>query len=331
MKAFLFLFSIFSRFVCRFKDALYTLRVLVPRKAPLKVISVGNIALGGTEKTPLAMELLAFLLDQGSRPALISRGYKGKWERSGGVLSDGRKVLGSWQESGDEPWMIARSFPQSGVFIGKDRMSSCKRALEFGFNIAVLDDGFQHRRLHRDLDIVLYNPGEKIALRESVSSLRRAQVILIKRDLEIPERLKNDGLFSKDKVFAYSLINKGFFKVDSEERIPVETMKGKRVIAFCGIANPERFFSLLRAGGVEVVSRLTFPDHFDYPAASFKKINDTCRELGIEAAVTTEKDAVKLIGRKHLFELNTVTYLKIGLDIEEKFYVRLRSHLEGRS
>jgi tetraacyldisaccharide 4'-kinase len=331
MKVLLFLFSVFSRFIGHIKGILYRLRVFQPRKAPLKVISVGNIALGGTEKTPLAMELLTFLLSQGARPALISRGYKGKWEKSGGILSDGRALAGSWQESGDEPWMIARSIPQSGVFIGKDRLSSCKRAHDSGFNIAVLDDGFQHRRLLRDLDIVLYSPAEKIALRESVSSLRRAQVILVKKDLEIPGNLKKKGLFPPDKLFAYSVVNKGFFDLDSDKRIPAEAVQGKRVLGFCGIANPGRFFSLLRAGGIEVVSRLTFPDHFVYPPSSFKKISDRYRESGAEAAITTEKDVIKLFGRDRLFGLKTVYYLKIGLDIEEKFYDRLRSFLEGRS
>jgi tetraacyldisaccharide 4'-kinase len=127
------------------------------------------------------------------------------------------------------------------------------------------------------------------------------------------------------------VVNKGFFEIGSEKKIPAEAMKGKRVLGFCGIANPERFFSSLLAEGIEVVSRLTFPDHFVYPPSSFKKIIDKCRESGVEVAVTTEKDGVKFFGRESLLGLKTVYYLKIGLDIEDKFYGLVRSFLEGRS
>ena len=155
MKVALLVYSFFSRPLSRIKNSLYDRGVLKPRRAPLPVISVGNISLGGTEKTPLAMELLSQLVALGRRPALISRGYKGRWEKRGGVLSDGRAILGTWQDGGDEPYLIARSFPTVGVYVGKERLTSCRRAAEAGFDIAVLDDGFQHRRLARDLDIVL--------------------------------------------------------------------------------------------------------------------------------------------------------------------------------
>ena len=179
MKLALLAFSPFSRLVCRTKDVLYARGVLEAAKAPLPTVSVGNISFGGTEKTPLVMELIALLLRQGHRPALVSRGYRGAWERSGGTLSDGKSLLGTWAQGGDEPFMVARRFPKAGVFVGKDRLASCLKARDLGFTAVVLDDAFQHRRLARDLDIVLVSPAERRPLRESVAALARAGVILV--------------------------------------------------------------------------------------------------------------------------------------------------------
>ena len=166
MKLALLAFSPISRLACRTKDVLYRHGILKARKAPLPTISVGNLSFGGTEKTPLAMELIAHLVRMGHRPAFVSRGYRGSWERTGGILSDGTALLGTWKEGGDEPFMVAKRFPKAGVFVGKDRLASCLKAREMGFTAIVLDDAFQHRRLARDLDIVLVNPAEARPLRE---------------------------------------------------------------------------------------------------------------------------------------------------------------------
>jgi tetraacyldisaccharide 4'-kinase len=166
MKILVLVFSLFSRFVSRIKNFLYDVNILKPKRAPLPVISVGSIFLGGTEKTPLAMEILGWLLERGRRPALVSRGYRGQWEKEGGLVSNGAGLFASWEQSGDEPLMVARAIPRAGVFVGKDRLDSCRRAKDMGFEIAVLDDGFQHRRLGRDLDIVIFSPRERTALRD---------------------------------------------------------------------------------------------------------------------------------------------------------------------
>ena len=205
MEILLFFLSFLYQFGSQFKNLLYEGKIFKPKRAPLPIISVGNIAFGGSEKTPLAMNLISFLEKQGYKPALVSRGYKGKWEREGGVLSDGRRILGSWKESGDEPYMVAQNFPSTGIFIGKNRHLSCEKAKDFGFEIALLDDGFQHRRLHRDLDIVLFNPLEKTLRREPVSALNRAHLILVKRNLESKEKNQIRKAFAKNDVFEFCL------------------------------------------------------------------------------------------------------------------------------
>ena len=131
MKLALLAFSPLSRLACRTKDVLYKRGLLKARKAPLPTVSVGNLSFGGTEKTPLAMELIAHLVRMGHRPAFVSRGYRGSWERNGGILSDGAALLGTWEDGGDEPFMVARRFPKAGVFVGKDRLASCLKAREW--------------------------------------------------------------------------------------------------------------------------------------------------------------------------------------------------------
>ena len=326
---FLFLaFSLLSRFGSRVKNFLYDLGVFKPKTAPLPVISVGNIALGGTEKTPLVMELLSWLFEKGRRPALVSRGYKGRWERKGGVLSDGKHKFGTWEEGGDEPFMVARRFSQAGVFVGKNRLSSCHKAAESGFDIAVLDDGFQHRRLHRDLDIVLYSPEEKIGLREPLRALERADILFIKKEASASEEKQKISPSFPKPIFTYCVISKGFFSLWSQEEVPNELLTKKKILAFCGIARPQRFFAQVRQVGLEVALSLSFPDHHFYPRSSPEKIIRACREVGAEAAVTTEKDSVKIAAYHSLFENIPVYYLKIGLQIEPGFYKKISPLLE---
>lgn len=327
MKLALVVFSLFSRFVSRIKNSLYDRGVLQPRRAPLPVISVGNISLGGTEKTSLTMELLSRLLALGRRPVLVSRGYKGRWEKSGGVVSDGRALHGTWQDAGDEPYLVARAFPTAGVYVGKDRLSSCRRAARAGFDIAVLDDGFQHRRLARDLDIVLYSPEEKVALREPVSALHRADILFLKSGPETAgatDRLR--GRWTGD-VFAYSVVVRKVTDARTGEDIPKEELARRKLLAFCGIARPLRFAETLHQSGLEVVSLLPFPDHHPYPRVSLEKIIRTGRRLGTDALITTSKDAVKISGRVDELGATPAYVLEVGLDIEPGFDRRFEAFI----
>jgi tetraacyldisaccharide 4'-kinase len=328
MKAFLLLFSPVSRLVCRIKGNLYAKGNLKPRKAPLPVVSVGNISFGGSEKNPVAMELIARLLDRGWKPALVSRGYRGQWEKEGGVLSDGTGPKGTWRQGGDEPYMVARRFPEAGVFVGRDKLASCRKAHALGFTAVVLDDAFQHRRLERDLDIVLFDSREKLALREGASSLRRAGIILI-RDTARPgteESLK--ASFPGAAVFDYRTAPRGFVSLLDGDMAPPDSFRGKSVLAFCGIANPSRFSNLLRELGADVRDSLPFPDHHPYPAASLEKIALSFAASGAEAVVTTEKDAVKIAPAGTALERLPLHALRIGLDIEAGFYNLVESALK---
>ncbi len=303
------------------------MEIFTPNKALFPVISIGNISFGGSEKTPLAMNLLSFLLKHGLKPALITRGYKGKWEKSGGILSDGENIYGSWEESGDEPFMVAQRIPQAGIFIGKNRSFSCEKAKHLGFDAGVLDDGFQHRRLYRDLDIVLYDPSEKIALREPVSSLKRAHIIFVKKKLDTKNKEKIRERFHQASVLEYSVISKGFYRLKDKTRVPAEYLKGKRILVFCGIARPERFFLLLEAEGIKPHFFLKFSDHHPYSPPSLKKIAEKSQKLHAEALITTEKDAVKIYDSQDFLKI-PVYYQKADLEVEEKFYKKILTFLK---
>lgn len=326
MKHLLYPFFLCYRLGSQIKNLLYSYKIISPRKAPISVISIGNITFGGSEKTPLAINLISSLLEQGFKPALVTRGYKGNWERQGGVLSDGKSILGTWRDAGDEPFMVAQNIPRAGIFIGKRRLASCNRAKDMGFQIAVLDDGFQHRRLYRDFDIVLFNPGEKIALREPSSSLRRADVLLIKQASEIESLKKKGKHIPQISLFNYSVIRKGYFRIGDNKSENAIRLKGKKILAFCGIARPERFSALLDKDGIQPIGLLKFPDHHSYPSSSVKKILRKFQELRIEIAITTEKDAVKIASIKEFKNL-PFYYLKIDLKVEEEFYQKISARL----
>jgi len=322
MHTLLFLLSYPYRLGCQIKNWLYERKILEPKKAPIPVISIGNITFGGSEKTPLVMEVLSYLLKKEYKPALITRGYRGKWEKKGGMLSNGSKIFGDWQDSGDEPYMVARNIPNAGIFIGKNRLESCQRARSSGFNICVMDDGFQHRSLSRDLDIVLFDPSAKSPRREPFSSLDRAHIVLFKRGTAGEKRISR-GM----KHYEYSVTSQGFFSLEKGEPVEKKTLKGKKVVAFCGIARPERFSHLLDEEDISPLSFLTFPDHHVYPPSSIEKIIKACETSGVSTVITTEKDAVKLT---HAFNQHNVTpsYLKIGLNIEAAFFPSIISVLE---
>jgi len=326
MKILLLVFSLFSRSFSRIKNLAYDFRILKPRRATLPVISVGSIALGGTEKTPLAMEILRFLLDRGHRPALVSRGYKGRWEKKGGLVSDGARIFAAWKQAGDEPFMVARAVPGAGILVGKNRLASCERAAGLGFDVAVLDDGFQHRRLARDLDIAVASSLEGTALREPRSALNRADIILVNAALPDPKMAQVHPR-DRENVFAYTVETEGFFHLWENKPLLAEELPKMRLLAFCGIARPGRFFAQLQTAGARIVFSLIFPDHHPYPDSSLKKIIQSLQKTGAGAAVTTEKDAAKLLDRRDLFSGLPVYWLKMGVRLEPGFYARLERFL----
>ncbi len=326
MRFLLYPISLIYRFNCLIINLLYRWGFFKPKKSPLPVISIGNISFGGSEKTPLAKHILSALLKTSYKPALVSRGYRGKWERSGGMLSNGQSISGTWRESGDEPFMIARSIPEAGIFIGKDRLSGCRKAQESGFDIVVLDDAFQYHPLEKDINIVMYDPKEKIMLREPRSSIGRSHALLIKKngDKQIKTSLKKK--IPQIQFYSYSVVNKGLYNIFNKQLLPSAELNNKTVLSFSGIARPERFKKALKKIGVNPVKFLKFRDHHPYPPKSIKKIKKNYLSFQADIIITTEKDMVKLAGIKEIEPL-PLYFLKIDLKIEKAFYTWLWSRL----
>ena len=300
---------------------------------PCPVISVGNITVGGTGKTPLVITLAKGLLEKGIPLAILSRGYRGK-ASSEPVVSDGKKKLLSPEESGDEPFLMAQRLPEVPILVGKDRFRTGHMAFErFGVQGILLDDGFQYLRLHRDLDIVLVDSSlgfgdhhllPRGILREPLSHLRRAHLFLLTKveDVEacrpLEKRLRE--IHPSSPIFHSHYEPVGLIGPRGEWEDP-PALKGKKVIALSGIGNPAYFSTLLKKMGAEVIREIIYPDHHTYTTQDLTFLEKNMS--GIDRIVATEKDMVKL-NDLHLDPF-PVRSLRIELRIweREEFFQRV--------
>ena len=273
------------RFVLQARERLYESGILTTLRLNHPVVSVGNLTLGGTGKTPLVITLAEGLRDHGFRPVILSRGY--------GRLSRGVLMVGlaesTWEQWGDEPVLIRQRLVNVPVVVGANRYQAGLLAErnQLG-DVFLLDDGFQHRRLHRDVDIVTVDPVEWAAgeillptgrWREPKTAIARAHAACVQDvtgatlpELSIP-------------CFTVGTEIEGVYAGDTP--VQPETFKNRAVVAFAGIAKPERFFSALESIGIHPMKRVRFRDHHHYSASEIEN-------LGGEMLITTEKDAVRL-------------------------------------
>ena len=284
------------------KNFLYNKGIKKPKKLPVPVISVGNLSVGGTGKTSFVIYLTGLLREK--RVCVLLRGYKRK---SKGVVavSEYGKILTDWEKAGDEAYLLAKLLPHACVVVAEDRYEGGLFAIKhFNPELIILDDGFQHRKLHRDLNIVLLKKKDIKDyllpygnLREPISSIRRADVIVLSyQDIEPFEFEAEKPRFKMFREFNSLL--------DSEFReIPIEHLKGREVIAFSGLGDNEQFLKTLRKLGFRIKEFISFPDHYDY--RSFKPKRG-------EVYLTTPKDLVKLRGYGNVFALN----FKVKVDKE---------------
>jgi tetraacyldisaccharide 4'-kinase len=255
------------------------------------VISVGNITVGGTGKTPLVIWLCGLLRESGTFCAILTRGYK----------------LGKSKLS-DEPAILTKCCPQAKVIVNPDRLAGARQGIdEFSAKVLVLDDGFQHRRLHRDIDIVTIdamNPfgyGKVLPaglLREPVAEIKRADAVVITRcdqidgaELTMIEeelRVANPNL-----VIACSIHAPLCARSVEHKRIAIEELKAKSVFAFCGIGNPDAFFGTISKLGLNIVGSRIYNDHYHYTQASLADICEEARYLNADIILTTDKDWTK--------------------------------------
>ncbi len=280
------------------------------------VICVGNLSSGGTGKTPFTIALSESLMKIGFSIAVLMRGYGGSLEKSGGVVSDGERIVLSAAESGDEAQEIARSLKDTPVIVGKDRrLTGCLALERFHPDLVILDDGMQFWQLHQDFRIVMLDSERPFEngwmlpaglLREPPSHLKRADaIVMVKKEQPEPahqEKIKKmiervaDSIpifYARFEPQSLVALEHGREHKINDER-PVEWLKGKRISAFCGIGRPSRFYQTLQNLGAIIEGWTQFPDHHPYSHKEVHQIVRRSQSAGAEVIVTTMKDQARL-------------------------------------
>ncbi len=291
------------------RNAFYDHGILKQQRLHGPVVSIGNLCVGGTGKTPFTQLLGDLLIQRGIEFDVLSRGY--------GRESTGIKVVdpdGLPQEFGDEPLLLAKYFAAKKpdnppkVIVGADRYEAGRFAEQkFGPKLHVLDDGFQHRRLARDFDIVLLAPDDADQvllpvgrLREPLTALKRAHAVVATDEVNIQ---------------VFPVVPPFVWRVDRDIALPEQINRGMRVLAFCAIARPHRFFKDLRRHGLEPVAELTFRDHHRYAAPDVEKIVRESASSRADCCVTTIKDMMNLGNLVH--RLAPLYAVRLSLKLRE--------------
>jgi len=288
----------------------YKLKLKKATKVDALVISVGNITTGGTGKTPVCVALANYFSEKlNQKTAILSRGYGGKLSNTHvNTISDGENIFFSAHMSGDEPYWLAYNSQKTAVLTCKNRIEAANTAINnYDAEVLILDDGFQHIKLHRDLNIMLIDGNLRFGngnllpqgpLREPLSQIKRADCILImnKRALD-KNATKNCQNFAEEiekeyntKTFLCNFAPSGIFNLKTKE----ELAEKEKIYAFAGIGQPKFFFEYLKGKYFEIVKEREFTDHHLYTKDDIKNIVLEAKKLGATSIVTTEKDAVKI-------------------------------------
>lgn len=306
---------------------LYQKRILHDQPLGSLVVVVGNLTVGGTGKTPVVEKFARALRDRGRRVAILSRGYKSKapplWKKwwyglthtaepPPRIVSDGQSVLLDSEQSGDEPYMLARNLPGVIVLVDKNRVKAGTYAIrKFGCDTLILDDGFQYLPLKGRLNLLLVDKSNPFGnghllprgiLREPIKHLKRASYVFLTksdgtRDQELEDLIQrhNPGVDIIECAHRPQFLQRLGVPPDVEEgRQPLAYLAGKRVGAFSGIATPESFEKFLRDLGAEIVFKRRFLDHYRFVYDDFVSIFSEGLEKKVDFIVTTEKDAVRI-------------------------------------
>lgn len=329
------------------RETLYAKRIKKSYGLPCYVISVGNLTVGGTGKTPMVIYLAGVIKRLGYNPAVVSRGYGGTASAAGGVVSDGERLLMDAGMAGDEPFMMAKRLIDNAVpvIIGSDRYSAGMTAVNtFKPDVIILDDGFQHLRLKRDLDILLFDAKNPLGngnilprgtLREPACAMERADLFVLTRVEKNQAPSARDtfyddvaDVFQRENIGEIPLFTSthrphihGIVPPRSKERVSGDVPDdGRDVFAFSGIAKNHEFRKTAESMGFNIKGYLEFPDHYFYSEDDCSAIATAAVKSGAGAIITTEKDYVKIAGFVDLaFEL-IIIGVEIDFDTDEKLF-----------
>lgn len=292
--------------VAGLRRTIYTRGMLRTKKLPAPVISVGNLTVGGTGKTPVVACLARLWRDRGRRVAILGRGYGGR--NQGSIrLSDGERLYHKPPEVGEEPYWLARTLPGVAVYTGACRYAAGLAAWkEFKPDLFLLDDGFQHFQLYRDLDLVLLDAASPFGngyllprgpLREPLSTLSLAQALILTRyvpELHQPRLTALHQIFPDKTIFTATISPVRVTAYPGGHTEALEAMRGRALLAFAGLARPEVFAKTLQELGTDLKDFKTFPDHHAYTQRELHSLSEAAWAQGAGALITTGKDWARL-------------------------------------
>ena len=314
---------------------LYRINILKTKKISAQVISVGNLTTGGTGKTPLTLEIAKYIKSKKQKNvAVLSHGYGGRFSTKGvNLISDGEKLYSDPYMAGDEPYWMALNSRDIPILTGKNRFLTGNFAIKnYNTQVVLLDDGFQHVKLHRDLDILVIDAHKKFGnhmllpsgpLRETLDQIERAdKIVVVNKNPSDQSSSQNCLSFIesvKEKynkpVFLCNVIAGEISNLSTSKKIDEE--KIKNVYAFAAIGQPEFFFNYLKEKGLNLLNTKEFKDHHLYSEIDIKNIIDEACEINVDATITTEKDAVKILMLLDKVELKVpLCSLKLKLEVD---------------
>jgi tetraacyldisaccharide 4'-kinase len=315
------------------RNYLYDVKIFKSTKLPCKIISVGNITVGGTGKTPFVIAIAKLLQQQNKTVAILSRGY-GRKTTGTQLVTDEKTNHKNWGKVGDEPTLMAKYLSDIPVVVDENRIRGGKYLINnFHPEIIILDDGFQHRKLYRNIDIVLVNSNmSKLnnrlfgfgIFREPWKSLKRAHIIfLTKSNFVVPSKylqakLKTIGI----PVFKTNIIPPLCLLDNENNKIGVDNFSGKTALLFSGIGDPESFAKTAQNLNIKIFDSINFRDHKNYSKSNIEKISNKYSETGADVILTTEKDFLK-IGENDL----PIYTIPITMDIDENGFEQIIKHL----
>ena len=321
----LFVFPIHLFFI-KIKNLLYDFKLIKPVKISSTVISIGNVSLGGTGKTPITISIANFLQKKGFKVGIVSRGY-GRKKSSNSFLINNQH----WTECGDEVVLLKNNLhSEIPIFVSSNKVFAAKKLSKMGCNVILLDDGFQHRKIHRDIDIVLIGPQNQLknrqfvypygSLREPLKNIKRADItIMTKKNI-----VKNKSTLNFDH--ALDLVIKDKILSTGKNKLVKDLLKSSDNLSVCSIGDPISFSKTLENLNINIKKRLIFPDHWSFSLHDVNKINKIASEYDLQNIICTEKDYIKLIDFKKSLNisLNSIVIKhNLSKEFEEDILCRL--------
>jgi 3-deoxy-D-manno-octulosonic-acid transferase len=300
-------FSWLYRLAVGIRLFLYRSGVFQQKRLMAKVISVGNITVGGTGKTPLVIYLAERLKENGKNVAILTRGYKRKKKEMVDLLLRAQERI-NWEDVGDEPYLMMQNLSDVPIIVSKHRVISGLHAIEkYGAEILILDDGFQHLKLHRDIDIVVidstnpFGKGKLLPagrLREPLSSLKRAALfVLTKTDQasDLDELIRTLQKYNPQAPLVESIYRiRSIDQLSDGASVNLKEVEHKKALAFSGIGNPSSFENSLNQLKIQILKHHRFSDHFAYHQRDILSLIEEAKSLKADFIITTEKDSVRI-------------------------------------